>query len=298
MKLSIPLPFRPNGGWKSLYSECALQACQNTLLMRSVHSSIGIRVGESWYCSMNCFATAAHQRFASLIGEGVIEMPHRPRLSIGLAMCAKGHLTDEQLRLAIIESQLRGEDMEAALIRLRMATEWQLASARSAQWGYPVLRQDRTGQPMEVDIPPSFLRACSAVPLQHSVPAKRLVLGFVYRVDHSLLSSLEQITGLRVEPCFITPTEYRQQSERITAAPDCEEVIFEDSQTNTQMAKNVAGFAIEVGARDARFARCRDYIWTRLIGKRRRIDVLFRIAHATANEGTELPRFQVRSGAR
>jgi hypothetical protein len=34
--------------------------------------------------------------------------------------------------------------------------------------------------------------------------------------------------------------------------------------------------AIEAGARKASFAECRDYLWTRLIGSRRTIDVLFR----------------------
>jgi hypothetical protein len=266
--------------------------------MRSVNSTIGIMVGRQWYCSMNCFAAAAHQRFASLIGEGIIEMPHRPRLSIGLAMRAKGHLTDDQLKHAMAESQLCGEALEVALLRLGLASEWQLASARSAQWGYPVLGQDYIGQAIEVDIPSSLLRACSAVPLQYSVAARRVVLGFVYRVEHSLLSSLEQVTGLRAEPCFLTFTEFSEQIERTTAAPDCEEVVFEDSHTYTQMAKTVAGFALEVGAREARFARCRDHLWTRLLGRRRRIDVLFRIARSVSETTTELRDLRLASNAR
>ena len=47
------------------------------------------------------------------------------------------------------------------------------------------------------------------------------------------------------------------------------------------MARNVGGFAIEISAKDARFARCREYIWTRLSGKRGTIDLLFRIEAAT-----------------
>jgi len=266
--------------------------------MRSVNSTIGITVGRQWYCSMNCFATAGHQQFASLIGEGVIEMPHRPRLSIGLAMRAKGHLTDDQLKRAMAESQRHGEELETALVRLGLATERQLASARSAQWGYPVLGQDNLGQAIEVDIPPSLLRACCAVPLQYSVAARRVVLGFVYRVEHSLLSSLQQVTGLRAEPCFLALSEFSEQMERIATASDCEEVVFEDSHTNTQMAKTVAGFAVEVGAREARFARCRDYIWTRLLGRRQRIDVLFRIARTAIAPRTEFASIPAASNVR
>jgi hypothetical protein len=43
------------------------------------------------------------------------------------------------------------------------------------------------------------------------------------------------------------------------------------------MGKTVGGFAVEVGAREARFAHCRDYAWARLSGKHRTVDVLFRI---------------------
>lgn len=248
--------------------------------MRSIQSRVGITVGQLWFCSVDCFATAARKRFSLLSGGSVVEMPHQPRLSIGLVMLSKGYLTDDQLRYAMAQSQLHGEELEVVLIRLGLATERQLAAARAAQWGYPILGQDRMGQPVESDIPPALLHACSAVPLHCSVAAKRFLLGFVYRVDHSLLNSLELVTGYRAEPCFITPTEFRAQMERLTTVPDCEEVVFEDANSPVQMANMVAGFAVEVAAREANFAHCRDFVWTRLSGKRRKIDVLFRVKNA------------------
>ena len=50
------------------------------------------------------------------------------------------------------------------------------------------------------------------------------------------------------------------------------------------MAKNVGGFAVEVAASDARFARCGDLLWTRLLGKRGKIDLLFRTDSAALSE--------------
>lgn len=50
-------------GWKSMYTVCALQTCQSTLLMRSIQSRVGINVGQLWYCSVDCFAVAARKRF-------------------------------------------------------------------------------------------------------------------------------------------------------------------------------------------------------------------------------------------
>jgi len=245
--------------------------------MRSIQSRVGINVGQLWYCSVDCFATAARKRFSMLSGASILEMPHHPRLSIGLVMLSKGYLTDDQLRCAMAESRLHGEELEAVLIRLGLVSERQLATARAAQWGYPILGQDRMGQPVEADIPPTLLHTCTAVPLHCSEAAKRFLLGFVYRVEHTLLNSLEQITGFRAEPCFITATEFREQMRRLTTVHGCEEVVFDDPNSPVEMANMVAGFAVEVAAREATFTQCREYAWTRLTGKRRKIDVLFRV---------------------
>jgi hypothetical protein len=204
-------------------------------------------------------------------------------------MLSKGYLNDSQLRLALAESQLHGEELEAVLIRLGLASERQLTAARAAQWGYPVLGQERFGRMIESDIPFKLLRSCSAAPLHSSTAAKRLLLGFVYRVDHGLLNALEQMTGFRAEPCFIAPTEFAEQMERLTSVPAFEEVVFDDLKTPAQMGKTVGGFAVEVGAREARFAHCRDYAWTRLSGKRQTVDLLFRIKGNRSRNVEEAP---------
>lgn len=290
MRLSLDA-FVPsaNRRWKNMYTACGLQTCPNTLFMRSVQSRVGISVGDTWYCSPDCLSAAVAMRFSALASTKILEMPHSPRLSIGLVMLSKGYLNDNQLRLAISESQLHGEELEAVLTRLGLASERQLTAARAAQWGYPVLGQERIGQIIESDIPFKLLRNCSAAPLHSSTAAKRLLLGFVYRVDHGLLNALEQMTGFRAEPCFISPTEFAQQMERLTSVPTFEEVVFDDPKTPTQMGKTVGGFAVEVGAREVRFANCRDYVWTRLSGKRQTVDLLFRIKGNRSRNAEESP---------
>lgn len=267
---------------------CGVSTCPNTVFMRSVQSRVGIAVGEEWYCSADCFAVAAGTRIASLTGPNVLEMPHIPRLSIGLVMLSKGYLTNTQLRSASTQSQLHGEELESTLLQLGLASERQLTVARAAQWGYPILGQEHIGKPVESGIPPILLQSCSAVPLHCSTTAKRLLLGFVRRVDHSLLNSVEQVLGLRGEPCFITPTDFAEQMERVTAMPKFEQVVFEDLKTPAQMGKTIGGLAVEVGVREARFAHCRDYIWTRLLGKRQTIDVLFRIKESRNMENSTI----------
>src|SRR5580658_5333444 len=97
---------RTGRGWKGMYAECALSGCRNTLLLRSAQSRVGINVGEQWYCSPDCFAEVASKRFSTPASGAVLEMPHSPRLSIGLLMLSKGYLTDDQLRFATAQSQL------------------------------------------------------------------------------------------------------------------------------------------------------------------------------------------------
>jgi hypothetical protein len=263
--------------------------------MRSVQTRSGISLGGQWYCSTDCFAIASRKRLAALVADGSTGLRHNPRLSIGLVMLSKGSLTGDQLRLATDESKARREDLEATLLRLGFATERQVTAARAAQWGYPILGQDYIVRPVAADIPPALLRVCTAVPLHFSAGARRFLLGFVHRVEHSLLNSLEAVTGFRSDPCFITPTEYREQTERLTSASDCEEIVFNDPMTAAHMAKNLGGFAVEIAAYEARLARCRDYAWARLFGKQRKIDVLFRIAEIAAE--AQEPRFPTRSSA-
>jgi hypothetical protein len=294
MKLSlVSLLPGSDRGWKSMYSVCAYQECQNTRLMRSVQSRGGISIGQHWYCSTDCFAVAARKRLSALVGDSSVEMRHSPRLSIGLIMVSKGYLTADQLRSVTTESQSRREELEVTLVRLRMANERQITAARAAQWGYPVLGQDRIGQTIECDIPPTLLRTYSAVPLHFSMAARRFLLGFVYRVEHSMLNSLEVVTEFRAEPCFITPTEFREQTERIITASDTEEVVFEDRMAPAHMAKNIGGFAVEIAAKEAHLVRCREYVWARLTGKGRKVDILFRVAGSP--DAARTPRIKTRS---
>jgi hypothetical protein len=44
-------------------------------------------------------------------------------------------------------------------------------------------------------------------------------MGFVFRVEHRLLLALEQVTGCKAEPCFITQTEFEEQMARLTMFP-------------------------------------------------------------------------------
>jgi hypothetical protein len=261
---------------KNFRSVCANRACHNKQLMRSLPGGRpGIQVGADWFCSADCFAMAACAPLEKLCNRQVVEISRQPRLSLGLFLLSKGHLTAEQLRIATLQSQNLDEEIEYSLVRLGMVTEKALVAARSAQWGYPLLATECAGKMVEMEIPKSILNACRAVPLHYSAIAKRILLGFASRVEHSFLESIEVMTGCRVEPCFITPTDFQHQLERVTAPPDYEEVVVNDPGSPEKMARTVGRAAIHVSAREATFSKWRNFVLVRVAGTRGKADIVF-----------------------
>jgi Type II secretion system (T2SS), protein E, N-terminal domain len=261
---------------KNFRSVCGNRTCHHKQLMRSFPGGRpGIQVGPAWYCCVDCFAMAACAPLEKLCNRQVVEISRQPRLSLGLFLLSKGNLTAEQLRVATAQSQILDEDIEESLVKLGMVSEKALVAARSAQWGYPVLAPECVGQLVEVEIPKSILNACRAVPLHYSATAKRILVGFVSRVEHSFLESIEEMTGCRVEPCFITPTDFQEQMERVTAPPDYEEVVVNDPGSPERMARTVGRTAVHVAAREAAFIKWRNFVLVRVAGKRGKADIVF-----------------------
>ncbi len=270
---------------KNLRSVCGLRTCHNSQLMRSIPGGRpGIHTGSEWYCSVDCFVMAARTPLERLCSRQVVEIPRHPRLSLGLFLLSKGHLTAEQLRVATAQCHCLDEDIEETLVKLGMVTEKLLAMARSAQWGYPVLAPEYVGQMVEADFPKAILSACGAVPLHYSATAKRILLGFASRVDHRVLELIEELTHCRVEPCFITPADFEEQMERVATPPDYEEVVVDDPGSPEKMARTVGRVGVQVGVSEATFAQCRNLVLVRVKGKRGVADIVFRVPHHSTVE--------------
>ncbi len=288
-------------GWNRVRAVCASSECHTKLFTKYIPGSrTGIFAGDKWFCSPDCFAVGSRDILASLSNGCVVEMPRTPRLSIGLALLSKGYITEEQYRSAVLVSELRGEALEITLQNCGYANEKQLAAGRAAQWGYPALAQELSGQTIEGDLPASLLRVHRTAPIHYAPHSKRLVLGFVDRVEHGLLQAIEQITGCRPEPCFITRAEFEEQIGRLTAMPGYKEAVIDDPGTVTQMGRTLGGWAIEVGALEANFARCGSSAWVRITGKRGTVDVVFALrARSTASKtklSTMVPEVTVNLG--
>lgn len=263
--------------WKSLHWSCGLKACDSRLFMRSIpQHRVGIRMAETWYCSVDCLVRATRTQLAAVVAERSIEMPHKPRLPIGTILLSKKWLTRGELDTASVKSLRTGVDLEATFLQMGLVDERQLTCARAVQWGYPVMRTERAIRSLETDLPLGLMSAFAGVPLHYAASTRRLLVGFVYRVEHSLLRAIEQATACKVEPCFVTPTEFQHQMKRLEVVRECTEVLLDLHFTPSEVANKVGCFALEVKAREITFERCREFVWMRISGRRRKVDVLFR----------------------
>jgi hypothetical protein len=89
----------------------------------------------------------------------------------------------------------------------------------------------------------------------------------------------------------MTETDLKIQMESIGAAPDYREILMSDPGQPEKMARALGRTAVEVGAREAQFARFKNLVWARLTGKRGKVDIMFRMNRVLAELRPEKSEF-------
>lgn len=263
--------------WKSIRLSCDNSTCHNTQLMRTIPGGRpGVRMSDCWYCSIDCFVEGCRSQLSNLTKARSVGVRREPRMSLGLVLVSSGQLTPDQLRCANSACELRHERLEDALLRLNYVSEKQLAAARAAQWGYPLVAQDAAFV-SESDIPSVLMDEFSAVPLQFSEKAQRILVGFVFRVEYAFLESIEAVTGYKAVPCFISASHFKQQMDRVKMPAHQAHVFVSERRSPERMSLILGQYGNEVGMREVVLSQCGNLLWGRLIGKKRKIDVVFRL---------------------
>ena len=266
---------------RTLAPRCANPACNSVSLFHGfvARNNTGARIEDNWYCSPDCFEAAIKSYVRGLITSAAPYLPRRSRMPLGLTLLSRGLINDEQLKTVVQEQRniASGKKIGDILIERGFATEGQVTSAVASQWGVPVFALGARYFDVQVRIPYSLLEIYSLLPIHFGEKANRLLVGFVNGVEHRILSAIERVTGCATEPCFITATDYRQHLRAAASEMQYEEALFERPSSVSEMAKIVRNYAIQIGADEARFGYCRDYVWSRLRGARREIDLLFRL---------------------
>ena len=125
----------------------------------------------------------------------------------------EGVLSERDVVTAQMASQQTGCLVEELLLRRGLVTREQWLRARSQAAGVPFVQRVEP-EPLEIVrlLPPSLARACSLLPLARV--NGRLILG-MEQPDDALITLVEALTGLEVEPRLMDPAELQGHLERV-----------------------------------------------------------------------------------
>ena len=67
----------------------------------------------------------------------------------------------------------------------------------------------------EINIPSTLIQIYSMIPVHYVAATNLLLVGFVHGIEYGLLYAIEQITGCKTKPCFVTPSDFQIQMQHI-----------------------------------------------------------------------------------
>lgn len=264
-------------GLKLITSRC--ESCHRSLALRHFSArKAGIRMRDCWYCSARCFTLAAEADISRLLTSGTEPPGYVERMPLGLSLISHGWLTIEQLRKATDEQKEAGGEIGEILVQHGFVTEKQVTSIRAAQWGCPIFAVPKHAVRIEIDIPRTLMRLHSMIPLYYVAATNLLLVGFVHGIEYEVLYAIEQMTGCKTKPCFVTPSDFQiqmQQREQLKDSP-AREVRFESVQTPGEMARILCSSSLEIEADEAFIAKCKEHLWARVKSDSNAVDLLFR----------------------
>lgn len=261
--------------------KCANKDCRRNVIRSAISwRALGISMQEQWFCGPDCFESSLAGTLTALNVSAKKEQPaHRNRVPLGLTLLTRGHLSEHQLKTALDRHRATGVRLGDVVLRLGFATEEQVTLALAAQWGHPVFPLRTATYDTPVFIPTRLLELNRMLPVHYAEASRRLLIGFADGVDYRILDAIAQVLPCAPAPCIIAASEYRRRLESIVAQKRGTEVVFDGESSPQDMAHIIRNYATQISAGGMRFATCRDYLWTRLAGRRHEMDILFRRTH-------------------
>jgi hypothetical protein len=236
-------------------------------------------VGGQRYCGPGCFEQAVKGKIAELMTfQGKPAKPRSSRIPLGLLLLQRGILTAEQLKIALERRRSSELNFGDVLQQLSFATQEQVTAAVAAQWGCPVFSLGDRQLEVQVRVPRQLLELYRMLPVHFVESDRKLLIGFVSGVQHHVLYTIGDMTSCVVAPCFITPREYdlHLHSPSTPFLRD-DELVFDQMVEAPEMARITSNYVVQIAAERVRLGRCRDYLWARLWGRNREMDLLFRV---------------------
>ena len=266
--------------WRKWAPHCANSNCSSKTLFQTItHRNHGMNVGGQWYCGPGCFEQAVKGKIAELMTfQGKPAKPRSSRIPLGLLLLQRAILTAEQLKIALEKHRSSELNFGDVVQQLGFATQEQVTAAVAAQWGCPVFSLGDRQLEVHVRVPRQLLELYRMLPVHFSESDRKLLIGFVNGVQHHVLYTIGDMTSCTVAPCFITPREYdlHLHSPSTPFLRD-DELVFDQIVEATEMARIASNYVVQIAAERVRLGRCRDYLWARLWGRNREMDLLFRV---------------------
>lgn len=268
--------------WQQVFPRCDQRDCRagRNLWFRLWRKYRGVRMRNTWYCTIDCFEKAAGQLFVEMM-EGTLEQPEvKHRVPLGLLMVSRGQLQPEQLGRALEEQRLAGHGkLGHWLQQLGFSTEQQVTASLALQWACPVFPLQGSVIPACAQmLPLPLLEAFRMMPVYYAGATRSLYIGFTEKVDYLMLSHIERMLDCKTQPCVVSPKALARILERLGEKPRASEVRFAAAMDADEMARITRGYVAKLGAEEVRSTAYGDYLWLRLLHGRNATSLLFRRA--------------------
>ncbi len=282
------LPRRLRRWLRSLVVECGMPACRGFHLSHPWLPRLpGIFLDRTWYCSPDCLQDALKRHVEVQLGAAITDLHLAPRMPYRLVLLAGGKVSEQQLSHArsVQASGTGGIDMGEALVSLGYAAEDEVAVARAVEAGCLFFGGMAQAVIPAYTLPLSLMRLHRAAVVHYSPATKRLLVGFVYRIDHALLQAVAQVTGCRTEACIITASAWSESLASQTAAF---EEVHEAAFSQIRIVNMIVKQAIGCGADKVSVGLSATAVWARLAAGAGGLDLVIDLAAEAARSAGQM----------
>lgn len=259
---------------------CARAGCRGFCCTASWLRRDGIELQGQWLCSSACLVASLTTALNTAPRRREFAVP--PRLPYRLALLRLGYLCEADLQRALADAANAGAPLGAVLLESGAITEDQLAMARAMESACAQYRLPAQAVAPEYRLPLAIGEIFQAVTVHGS--EDRWLIGFVERVDRTLLTLAESVTGTRPEGCMITATRRGAQVEM----DGCVAAVVA-AETRTMAVEHLEQCALQSGAESLRVGLEGDLVWACFSGSRAGLDSRVLRVGLCAAEGDDSP---------
>lgn len=254
---------------------CENRSCKTSRWRRWKSRRNGVMLNGHSYCGDDCFADALLKCLMELKSRIQVDGTSAYRLPLGLLLLSRGLIDQSQLTAALATQRQDpdrriGECLESS----GAVKDSDVVRALGAQHCLPVLLDYRPR--IDTSVPVVLQQAARAVCFRTHPMSATLYVGFGDEVDLRLVSAIESVLNVQVEPCIAASTTVTQLFRDLEAQSDSTSVVLDGIADKDEIKRSLLSYVRQVHAQSVRVAGTRRYLWARLENTHRQFDLLYR----------------------